>query len=457
MPPEPMPPASLSLRTRLTVGAAALLCLALIAGALALTTVLTSSRVAAMDDLATSRAIAIHELVASDRLPASLPVAEAGEIAQVLDAEGAVLASSLNASRTLPVLPAGQVGALRSRAVETGEVARAGSLETSYDAVARVAVAAAEHRGSAVTIVATMPAGEVSALMGALRVALTGVVPTLTLLFALAIWLVLGRALAPVERLRLDAAEKARSGASGPLPEPARADEIGALARTLNEMLTRIDAGAARQRAFVSDAAHELRSPVATMLAVVEVARAHPDPHLDADVLADLHAEAARMSALIEDLLALAKVGATRAPRAEVDLLDVARRAAEASQASGGERVRIEIAGSGLAWGSADPLVRVVRNLIENAVRHAHEAVAVVVAPGVVAVDDDGEGIAPDERERVFERFVRLDQAREREAGGAGLGLAIARETARELGGDVTLADSPAGGLRARLTVPVVL
>ena len=157
------------------------------------------------------------------------------------------------------------------------------------------------------------------------------------------------------------------------------------------------------------------------------------------------------MQALVDDLLLLARVGAAPSARRPVDLAAVAGDVVAAVPSE----VEVDLRGEGMAWGDAAALGRVVRNLVENAVRHASGAVRVTVAAGAVVVEDDGPGVPEGERERVFERFVRLDEARERGAGGTGLGLAIAREIARDHGGDVTLGESELGGLGARLSLPV--
>ncbi|RYV51664.1 sensor histidine kinase [Pengzhenrongella frigida] len=445
-----------SLRVRLTLLTAGLLCVTLIVGAVVLTAVLSRSRVVALDDLVRERAATIAGLASDDRLPQTLPVAEPGEIAQLLDARGHVLASSPNASRTLPVLPATEVAALQRRAGD--EVAASGTSASAYDRQARVAVLATSYQGAPATVVATVPLGEVQGLLRALRVSLGVVVPLLTALLAGAIWIVLGRALHPVEQLRRAAAQVALSGGPGSLPVPRSDDELGALARTLNEMLDRIEVGAARQRAFVADAAHELRSPLASLRASIEVARTHPAAYTSAELAEDLEGEVLRMQALVDDLLLLARVGSTPLVRADVDLARLAQVAAETSRPASavGIPVRIETTGAGHARGDAAAVGRVVRNLLDNAVRHAGTRVRVTVADGVVTVEDDGNGVAEADRERVFERFVRLEESRQREAGGSGLGLAIAREIARENGGDVVLASSPLGGLRATLRLPVV-
>lgn len=448
-----------SLRSRLTLLTSGLLCAALAVGAVALTAVVSGSRVAALDGLAGLRAAEIAGLVADDRLPATLPATEPGEVAQVLDADGLVVASSPNASRTLPVLPAGELARLRAeaeaRAAGGGEGALVRGTDLSpYDQQARVAVLPTTHRGEPVTVVVSLPLGEVRGVLAALRVSLVGVVPTLTLLLAAAIWIVLGRALRPVEQLRRAAAQVARTGGPGSLPVPAADDELGALARTLNEMLDRLEVAAARQRAFVADAAHELRSPIASLRTSIEVAGAHPGAWSTAELAAELQPEVLRMQALVDDLLLLARVGAAPVARAEVGLGGVVADAVAAARTAGRD-VAVTVAGEGTAWVDAGAAARVVRNLVENAVRHAGGRVRVTVSDGSVVVDDDGRGIRVEDRERVFERFVRLDEAREREAGGSGLGLAIAREVAREHGGDLELGSSPLGGLRATLRLPV--
>lgn len=444
---------ALSLADRLTLLATGVVAVALVAGALALSGVLGASRVAALDEVVRARAATVAALVADDRVPDPLPVAEAGEVAQVLDADGGVLASSATASRTLPVLDRATLVAWRVEA--EGDVLVRTTDASAYDVQARVAVLPVTLAGAPATVVATVPLDEVRGVLDALRLALLLVVPVLTLGVALLVRTLLGRALAPVEDLRAAADRVALAGGPGSLPVPAADDELAALARTLNAMLDRLEASAARQRTFVADAAHELRSPVAAARAAVEVARAHPAAYPVADLVADLAPEVARMQALVDDLLVLARVGAAPVPRGPVDLADAAAEAASsAAPVADARAVRVALAGAGAALGTADGVRRVLRNLVVNAARHAAARVDVTVDDGRVVVDDDGPGIAPQDRERVFERFVRLDDARERDAGGTGLGLAIAREVARELGGDVVLGTAPAGGLRAVVTLP---
>lgn len=457
----------LSVRARLTLLTSGLLCVTLAVGAVALTTVLSRSRVAQLDAAVRAGVATVALLVADDRVPPALPVAEAGQIAQVVDAEGRVLASSATASRTLPVLPTAEVerlaaaGAGRGGASTADEVAVSTTEASAYDDAARVAVVPATLDGAPVRVVVTVPLTEVQGLLRALAVALGGVVPVLTALLGAVVWVVLGRVLAPVEALRRAAEQVARTGGPGSLPVVRADDEIGALARTLNEMLDRLERAAARQRTFVADAAHELRSPLAALRAATDVARAHPDAYPPGELAAELGAEVLRMQHLVDDLLLLARVGSVPARVSDVDLthavgeaLAVARAAADASERRLAVTVDVPPAGAG-AVGDPAAVTRVVRNLLDNALRHARGGVRVTVRAGRVVVDDDGPGVPEEDRERVFERFVRLGAARERDAGGSGLGLAIAREVARENGGDVTLTAADGGGLRAVLTLPV--
>ena len=454
-----------SLRARLTVLTAGLLCAALVVGAVVLSTVLSRGRVAALDDVVRARAETVAALVAGDQVPDALPVAEPGEIVQVLDGDGRVVATSPTASRTLPVLGGEALADLRARAADApGRAVVGGTGASAYDPAARVAVAAPAGGPDGSVVVATVPVAEVEGLVRALRLALAGVVPALTALFAAAIWVALGRALRPVERLRAAAAQVARAGGPGSLPDPGTDDEVGALARTLNEMLDRLEVAAARQRAFVADAAHELRTPLAAVVAALDVARTHPDAYERDELVADLTAEAQRMRALVDDLLLLARVGSRPVPAQDVDLGAVARDAVALARAAAGRAdVGVEVRGAGRATGDPGALGRVVRNLADNALRHAVSRVLVEVTDGRVVVDDDGPGLDPADRERVFERFVRLDDARAREGAGtgaggvgsgSGLGLAVAREIAREHGGDVLLSGGRGGvggGLRAEL------
>ncbi|MDO8146845.1 MULTISPECIES: HAMP domain-containing sensor histidine kinase [unclassified Isoptericola] len=422
-----------SLRLRLTLVAAGLTGAALVLGALALTTVVSQSRIAATDAVLVGTADQVAELVAEDRLPRVLAADEPGEIVQLVDASGRVVASSPNASRTLPLL-APSVLDTTSDGAQTRQDSAYGS------GPVRVLV---DTLPTGERVVATLPLATVEGVLGALRLSLGLVVPLLTLALGLVTWVLLGRALRPVEELRAAADRVSGVGGPGTLPVP-QAQELAALARTLNAMLDRLETSAQRQIDFVADAAHELRSPIAALRTSIEVAGEHPEAYERTELMADLQHEVVRLQNLADDLLVLARVGASPLEVQDVDLREVVREAA-------GD---VDLRGEGRAVVDPSAVVRVVRNLVDNARRFADGRVRVEVSDGVVTVDDDGPGIPAADRERVFDRFTRLGSGRGRDAGGAGLGLAIAREIAREHGGEVTLDDGALGGLRATVTLP---
>lgn len=285
-------------------------------------------------------------------------------------------------------------------------------------------------------------------------------VPVLVLLMGVGTWVVVGRSLRPVERIRRQVADVGGASRGARVAVPETGDEVARLAATMNDMLERLDRSAAAQRRFVSDASHELRSPIASVRQHASVARAHPERVDLADLAEVVSAENDRLAALVDGLLELSRLDERGAVAARpVDLDDLAL--AAVSRVRSGGLVAVDGSGIGPArvLGDERMLGRVVRNLVDNAVRHARGRIAVGVrAEGDTAeltVDDDGGGIVPEERERVFERFVRLDEARSRDDGGSGLGLAIVRDAVRAHGGGVRVGDAPGGGARFVVRLPL--
>ncbi len=215
-----------------------------------------------------------------------------------------------------------------------------------------------------------------------------------------------------------------------------------------------------RQRRFTADAAHELRSPLASIRQHAEVVSEHPDGADAAELARTVLVEVARLQLIVDDLLLLARLDEQRAPRAleEVDLDDIVLTEAVRLRTETDRTIDTHAVAAARVLGDASYLGRLVRNLDQNAAGHATSSVAFGLATArdgvTLTIDDDGPGVPAAERERVFDRFVRLDEARDRPGGGAGLGLAIAREIARAHGGDVLLEDSPLGGLRATVRLP---
>ncbi|MFI5470984.1 ATP-binding protein [Streptomyces cacaoi] len=302
-------------------------------------------------------------------------------------------------------------------------------------------------------------AAEQSAVRTALTVMLIGF-PLLLAVVAGVTWLVTRRALRPVEDIRREmAAITAAAELTRRVPEPDTHDEVARLARTTNETLAALETSVERQRRFVADASHELRSPIASLRTQLEVGVVHPGL-LDVPGAVE---DTVRLQRLAADLLLLARLDAGEGPvaGARVDLAALAREEAAGRPDVAVEPVEpeplepepVEVAGS------RGQLGRVLANLLDNAHRHARSAVTVTVrragGQAVVEVADDGDGVPEADRERIFERFVRLDDARGRDDGGAGLGLAIARDVAVRHGGTLTVRETPTGGALFELRLPI--
>lgn len=317
--------------------------------------------------------------------------------------------------------------------------------------------------GADYVVTVAVPAEEVDDSVAALVPLLALGLPAVLLVVGLTTWVVVGRALAPVERIRAEAEAVGGDALHRRVPVPPARDEVHRLAETLNRMLGRLEDSATRQRRFVADASHELRSPLASLRQTAEVARAHPGA-MDEGELADATLEETlRMQRLVESLLVLTRADAgRRTTRVEVDLDDLAL--AEASRlcraGAGGSGPVVDATGVVPVRVLGDPVAlgQVVRNLVDNAARHAVAGVVLETGeePGhaVLRVTDDGAGVPVEDRERVFERFVRLDEARSRDAGGSGLGLAIVQEIVRAHGGTVRVLEATGGGAALEVRLP---
>ncbi|MFB4311102.1 sensor histidine kinase [Actinomadura sp. GTD37] len=285
-------------------------------------------------------------------------------------------------------------------------------------------------------------------------------IPFITGLVGYATWLSATRTLRPVDGIRRELDEITATDLERRVPVPGRRDEVGLLAESVNATLDRLEQAVARQRAFVSDVSHELRSPLTALRMEVELALAAPE---DSDVPRTLRAvleNIERLSAVVDDLLALARLEADRSfPREPVDLTELADE--EVLRRPRRTQVTVLSEGSVTVRGGRSELARLLTNLLDNADRHASAEVTMILraempATAVVEVIDDGPGIAPEDRERVFERFTRLAEGRHRDAGGTGLGLAISRDIAQAHRGSLVLTDRIDGrdGARFVLRLP---
>ncbi|MFB4292875.1 sensor histidine kinase [Nonomuraea sp. ATR24] len=273
--------------------------------------------------------------------------------------------------------------------------------------------------------------------------------PALLAVVAGMTWFAVGRVLRPVAAIRAKLAHITARDLYERVPVPRSRDEVAALAVTVNGTLDRLETSVETHKRFVADAAHELRSPIATLRARLELAE---PSELTAEALADVD----RIQTLAADLLLLARLDAGEPlPAADVDLGQVAVEEALRARRRPGVELDLEIEPDVVISGSPGHLARLVTNLVDNAARHAGSRVRVSVrADGggaVLQVRDDGPGIPAEHREAVFARFTRLDEARARDAGGAGLGLAIARDIATLHGGTLT---AGVDGLTARFPRP---
>jgi len=387
-------------------------------------------------------------------------------VVQVLDTHGLVVAGSVTADRLTPL-----VTEVERRQALAGDQVVVPGHRSGLSGSLQVAAVEAGPSGGRVTVVAATPTADLEASGRTLRTLLLVLFPLLLAVLAVIAWRVIGAALRPVEALRHGATRiDEASSDTERLPVPPTRDEISALATTLNAMLDRVAGARRKQRSFVDDAAHELRSPLASMRTQLEVAsRLGEGGSLPGDLLADVQ----RLTGLVEDLLLLARAENDRGmPGGSVTdlrllLPEVVSRYAGArvplllssfagadvgvSPTEGGSPLLVSV--------SRDSLTRALTNLLDNGVRHAEHYVSMTteVTPRSVEVTitDDGHGIPAGDRERVFDRFTRLDEARDRDSGGSGLGLPITRELLRREGASIRLEDA-APGLRAVVALPRV-
>jgi signal transduction histidine kinase len=427
---------------------------ALLVGGLLLYAAMATTLNRAVASEARTSAREVAALVDAGRLPDPVPVAGA-QVVQVLDAQLRVVGGSATADRLAPLVSADELARLvdgASITVPGHRSALAGELQ--------VAAVEAGPESDRVTVVAALPTVDLETSRRILRSLLLVFFPLFLAALAVVAWRVIGSALRPVEELR-HGAQRIGEGAPGSerLPVPPTRDEIAALATTLNDMLDRLAAAQGKQRSFVADAAHELRSPLASMRTQLEVAARLGE---GGPLTADLLAEVERLSGLVEDLLVLARADDDASPR-QADEVDVPALLDEVAGRYAGARVPVRVVAperghrAPAAQAVRSDLLRALANLVDNAVRHAATVVALswtATAGRVeVSVTDDGHGIPTAERERVFDRFARLDEARDRDSGGSGLGLAIARELLRRGAGDVRLEDARPG-VRAVVSLP---
>ena len=443
-----------TLHRRVLVASAAAVTFVIVLGVAAYATALDRVLFSAAQDAARVQAAEVASVINDGEQPAATALRDIpsqGSLLQVLDADGRVVTSSEQA------LSLSAITSLRPApgAIDVDQVAGIpGELGEPY---AIVVEGARDPSGAAYVVVVGTPLDvEAKTVRTATILLALGASALLALLLFL-ISRAVQQALRPVERIRSEVARITRVRGRGHITVPPTGDEIARLAETMNLMLARLEQSDATTRRFISDASHELRSPLATIRAAIEVSPAgtsHPDPTRDEVI----HGEALRMQRLVDDLLTLAKADdGLPLSLEEVDVDDLVEAEVRRLRATGDVPVVATIAAARVQ-GDRVQLSQALRNLVDNAARHTEGGVQLSVSSMaddvVVTVDNDGPPISVDRREQVFDRFARLEESRERDSGGSGLGLAIVRTIVTAHGGTVRATQTPGGQCRFEISLP---
>jgi signal transduction histidine kinase len=450
-------------RVRTAGTAAIVVAVALALGGAVMLLLLDRSLESVEQDEARVGATAVADALAAGVTPQDAVARSRSVVAlvQVLDAQGAVLAASPSLAGVASLV------AERPRPGTGVTVRLIGAPGAGPDGVwhdpddVAVAVRGVTTPAGDLVVVVGEPLGSVGRSVAATAELLAIAVPLLAMVAAITTYVATGRALRPVEAMRAQVELITDRDLDQHVAEPPARDEVGRLAVTLNAMLARLRAARAAQRQLVADASHELRSPLTTVVAGLELTRGRTER--DDARIAAMSVDAARIGHLVEDLLLLARAderglrpgGDDAGDDVDLDELLDAERLRLRSVSS--VQVVADVAAARVR-GDRDQLARLVRNLVDNAVRHATGVVELHLSShdGTVelAVGDDGPGIPVADRERVLRRFVRLDPGRARDAGGSGLGLAIVTEVAHAHGGTVEVGRSPRGGALVTVRLP---
>jgi signal transduction histidine kinase len=444
-----------SLRARLTMAATVVIAAGMAAAAVLLVWRLHSVLASNLDATLTRQVAAVAaDVAAGDSRPQLPRSARESTVLQVIDSGGKVIASSgdIDGGPRLFFITPG-----------AGDPSLGTETTTALDGPYRVAALAASSPSGPVTVYVASPTASLTASTTELGAALAFGVPAMVGLLALVGWWLLGRALRPVETMRRQAAAIPATDLRRRLDVPDSEDELARLAATFNDLLGRIGVAADQQRQFIADAAHELRTPLAALRARLEIDLRHaPAASADAGTVQTKHQalqQVNRLTDLVNDLLELARLDADPQLHARpVDLDDLVWEAAREARDLGPPGIDTTGISPVRVLGDAAALRRLVSNLVSNARRHAEERVTLRLSvdgpTATLVVADDGPGIAAADRQRVFQRFVRLDAGRARDSGGSGLGLAIVADIAAAHNGRVW-ADDNHPGARFHVQLPL--
>jgi signal transduction histidine kinase len=438
---------------RSAIVSASVVMVAFALGGVAVAALLYRQLVADVDDAAARR---VGDLIAGlqtdsaqDLDAALLTTDQRIVVVQIVNAHGTVVRSSPSAP-AVPLVAVNSTGAVRRTGLPT---------TVNGDTDVRVSAQTVEGLGGSYTVLVGAGTEGVESTVQTVVVLLGVAAPLVIAGAAAATYILVRRSLRSVDAIRARVADISVHDLSERVPVPTHRDEISALAITMNEMLARIESGQAAQRQFVGDASHELRSPLATVISALEVGVAHPELLTGELAQATMLPEARRMQSLVDDLLLLARADERGLPlrRDDVDLDDLAANEIARIRRETPLAVQADLAPAKLT-GDRDALLRVLRNVLDNAACHARSLIEVGVRASAqlvwLTVGDDGPGIAVADRLRVFDRFVRLDADRARTGGGAGLGLAIVAEIVAAHGGRVIVDGRAGGGTVIKVQLP---
>ncbi|WP_344897977.1 HAMP domain-containing sensor histidine kinase [Actinomadura meridiana] len=442
-------PSYWSVRTRVTAAATLLVLILLASGSMLMYRAVTGTVYGSLHDRADSVVAELAVLVRDTDPHGTVPITDADfTLLQVVNEQGTLVAAS-EPMLGSPPLDVPRPRELGRPVYDTVTVSGRGAVYLVSESIETPMGVRIVHAGASIN--------EFTRHEGLFVGLLSGAVVLGTVAVAWIVSLSVRRALRPVREISAELRGITGRSAGIRVAVPASNDEMSELAEAVNVAMGRLEATLSRQRGFVADVSHELRSPLTGLRAELEVALENPDTEDWPGVARAALADADRLQGIVSDLLILAKLGAgVHVARERVDLGELVR--SEAARRP--RRVPIEIrADEGITVRiTAHHMVRLLTNLLDNAERHADSRVWVSVRTdgpdAVLEVRDDGAGIAPEDRERVFWRFQRLAEGRERDRGGTGLGLTISRDIARAHGGTLMAADSDKGA-RFVLRVPL--
>jgi signal transduction histidine kinase len=453
----------LGVRSRTTLVATSVVFLVLTLSGVLLVVATRSALYRAVETTATARAVDVATQLEAGTVFTSVPLVRGISVQVVKD--GAVVASTADIEGQGAVTdsasaPDGTTHVVRVSALDAADNQGEAGSDDDDDGPFLVAVAGAIVQGRPTTLLAAASLDSVDSTTRALIPLVALGVPAITLLVALVVWRLTRRAFSPVDAMTRQAETISYSDLHRRIPEPEPEDEIRRLAVVLNRMLDRLDASAARQRQFTADASHELKSPIATLLTMSEVAQTHSAGITTDELAADVAAQTRRLATLVDDLLTLAQSDehGMRLHKEWFDISDVVNDEITAAA------IPIQLDTTHLEpvrmFGDRRRISQVVRNLLDNAGQHAAGSARLdtqlVGDKAIIRVGDNGPGVPEADRERVFERFVRLDEARSRQSGGTGLGLSVVQSIVAAHDGTVTLEDDPRlGGVLVTVTLPV--